>query len=143
MLVYTDNLYAVHHKDNIYYLSGLFFRLKMRFSFLLKMTNATPAIDSMIPKRLNLVMRSLKKKAVAKGLNKGIVEMITAASVEETSLTPRLSHKKYKNGLKKETIAKYLKSVFFNFCILPIGYIIKKRMAEEIINLKSTVVIGS
>jgi hypothetical protein len=113
------------------------------FFSLLKMTRATPAIEIMIPKRLNLVIRSLKKKAVAKGLNKGIVEIITAASVEETSLTPRLSHKKYKNGLKKETIAKYLKSVFFNFCILPIGYIIKKRMADEIINLKSTVVIGS
>jgi hypothetical protein len=62
------------------------------------MTNATPIIETMIPHKFNWEIRSLKKYAVTKGLNRGIVEMITAERVDETSFTPKLSHKKYRKG---------------------------------------------
>jgi hypothetical protein len=65
------------------------------------MTTNTPPTDITRPDRLIMLNLSLKKKAVATGLKSGIVDTITAARVEETNLTPKLSPRKYKKGSKK------------------------------------------
>ena len=58
-----------------------------------------PAKDTISPKRFNLDNLSLRKRKAKKGVKTGIVAIITELMVEETSLSPKLSPKKYKNGL--------------------------------------------
>jgi hypothetical protein len=60
-------------------------------SFFSKIIKLTPIMEKIIPSRFIRVIFSFKKKDEVKEVNKGIVAIITAASVEETNLTPKLS----------------------------------------------------
>lgn len=51
-------------------------------------TIKTPIKDTTIPKTLNTVILSLKNKYATKGVKTGMVDIITADTVDDTILTP-------------------------------------------------------
>jgi len=76
------------------------------------------------------------------GVKRGIVETITAARLEETNFTPKLSPMKYKKGEKNARIINNLKSFFLILCILFRETVIRNRKMEEMNNRKKTTVMG-
>ncbi len=65
-----------------------------------KTIKTIPRNDIIKPKVLNFESLSLVTINTAIGVNTGIDEIITALIVGETSLIPKFSPRKYKNGLK-------------------------------------------
>ncbi len=115
------------------------FRLKSFSSMIVR----TPANEITIPRMFSLVIFVLKKKRSAMGAKRGIVEIITAPIVEDTTVSPKLSPRKYINGSKNASSMNHLISCFFNgFNCFNTLSIISKRI-ELISNRKKTTVNGS
>jgi hypothetical protein len=72
-----------------------------------------------------------------------MVDIITAASVDETIVIPKLSPIKYRNGSKKAKSIKYFKSpilTLVNFLIN--NPTVTKRKIDEMVSLPTTSVMG-